>query len=147
MAKGDTKADCYLLDKCMAKYRRGRQGSVSTQGYATMIRWHYKLWREAMGMSMISSLFWTGMNLVCGVFKKLHYVKSVVVTEHENLEAVLFDLISFGLDERGDCHVPLSVDWECLWKWRFNKVCRLFVWMDCKDLKSGTTVWLRFLSL
>ena len=48
-----------------------------------MIRWHYKLWREAMGMSMISSLFWTGMNLVCGVFKKLHYVKSVVVAEHE----------------------------------------------------------------
>ena len=77
------KADCYLLDKCLAKYRRGRQGSVSTHGYATMIRWHYKLWREAMGMSMISSLFWTGMNLVCGVFKKLHYVKSVVVAEHE----------------------------------------------------------------
>ena len=77
------KADCYLLDECLAKYRRGRQGSVSTHGYATMIRWHYKLWREAMGMSMISSLFWTGMNLVCGVFKKLHYVKSVVVAEHE----------------------------------------------------------------
>ena len=77
------KADCYLLDECLAKYRRGRQGSVSTHGYATMIRWHYKLWRKAMGMSMISSLFWTGMNLVCGVFKKLHYVKSVVVAEHE----------------------------------------------------------------
>lgn len=77
------KADCYLLDECLAKYRRGRQGSVSTHGYATMIRWHYKLWREAMGMTMISSLFWTGMNLVCGVFKKLHYVKSVVVADHE----------------------------------------------------------------
>lgn len=34
----------------------------------------------------------------------------------KKLEAVLFDLISFGLGERGDCHVPLSVDWECLWK-------------------------------
>lgn len=34
----------------------------------------------------------------------------------KNLEAVLFDLISFGLDERVARHVPWSVDWECLWK-------------------------------
>lgn len=34
----------------------------------------------------------------------------------KNLEVVLFDLISFGLGERGDSHVPLAVDWECLWK-------------------------------
>lgn len=34
----------------------------------------------------------------------------------KNLEAVLFDLVSFGLVKRADCHVPLSVDWECLWK-------------------------------
>ena len=69
------KEDCYLLDECLAKYRRGRVGSVSTHGYATMIKWHYKLWHEAMKMNPISSLFWTGMNLVCGVFKKIHYVK------------------------------------------------------------------------
>ena len=41
------KADCYLLDEVLAKYRRGRVGSVSTHGYGTMIRWHYKLWHEA----------------------------------------------------------------------------------------------------
>ena len=70
------KADCYLLDECLAKYRRGRKGSVSTHGYATMIRWHYKLWHEAMEMNTLASLFWTGMNLVCGVYKKLHYVKN-----------------------------------------------------------------------
>ena len=69
------KADCYLLDECLARYRRGRKGSVSTHGYMTMIRWHYKLWHEAMGMNAISSLFWTGMNLVCGVCKKLYFVK------------------------------------------------------------------------
>lgn len=33
-----------------------------------------------------------------------------------NIENVLFRLISIGLGERGDCHVPLSVAWECLWK-------------------------------
>ena len=69
------KEDCYLLDECLAKYRRGRVGSVSTHGYATMIKWHYKLWHEVMKMNLISSLFFTGMNLVCGVFKKIHYVK------------------------------------------------------------------------
>ena len=69
------KEDCCLLDECLAKYRRGRVGSVSTHGYTTMIKWHYKLWHEAMKMNHISSLFWTGINLVCGVFKKIHYVK------------------------------------------------------------------------
>lgn len=68
------KEDCYLLDECLAKYRRGRVGSVSTHGYTTMIKWHYKLWHEAMKMNPVSSLFWTGMNLICGVIKKLRYV-------------------------------------------------------------------------
>lgn len=75
------KADCYLLDECLARYRRGRKGSVSTHGYATMIRWHYKLWHEAMGMNAVASLFWTGMNLICGVYKKLRYVKHVAVVD------------------------------------------------------------------
>ena len=69
------KADCYFLDECLAKYRRGRAGSISTHGYTTMIKWHYKLWHKAMHMSPISSFFWTGMNLVCGVYKKIVYVK------------------------------------------------------------------------
>lgn len=75
------KADCYLLDECLARYRRGRKGSVSTHGYGTMIRWHYKLWHEAMGMNAVASLFWTGMNLVCGVYKKLRYVKHVAIED------------------------------------------------------------------
>ena len=75
------KADCYLLDECLAKYRRGRKGSVSTHGYATMIRWHYKLWHEAMGMNVWASMFWTGMNLICGVFKKLYYVNKMAVAD------------------------------------------------------------------
>lgn len=69
------KADLHLLDECLAKYRRGRVGSISTHGYTTMIKWHYKLWHEAMGMNPVASLFWTGVNLVCGVFKKVRYVK------------------------------------------------------------------------
>lgn len=71
------KTGCHYLDEVLAKYRRGRVGSVSTHGYTTMIKWHYKLWHEAMEMNAIASLFWTGMNLVCGVYKKLVYVKKV----------------------------------------------------------------------
>lgn len=72
-----SKTDCYLLDECLAKYRRGRVGSVSTHSYLTMIKWHYKLWHKAEGKNAISSLFWTCMNLGFGVFKKLFYVKKI----------------------------------------------------------------------
>lgn len=71
------KTDCFMLDECLAKYRRGRTGSVSTHGYTTMIKWHYKLWHEAEGKNVISSLFWTFMNLCFGVFKKIFYVKKI----------------------------------------------------------------------
>lgn len=75
------KSNCHLLDECLARYRRGRIGSVSTHGYITMIRWHYKLWHEAMGMNALPSLFWTGVNLLCGVYKKLHYVKRFTIAD------------------------------------------------------------------
>ena len=71
------KADCYLLPEVLAKYRRGRAGSVSTHGITTMIGWHYKLWREAEKRSVIASLWLTGVNLVCGLYKKKKYVKHI----------------------------------------------------------------------
>jgi glycosyltransferase involved in cell wall biosynthesis len=69
------KADCYLLDENLAKYRRGRAGSISTHGYATLIKWHYKLFREAEDMDPISSFIITCINMVCGFYKKKRYVK------------------------------------------------------------------------
>jgi hypothetical protein len=60
------KADCYLLDECLAKYRRGRAGSVSSHSVATMIKWHYKLFRDAEGMNSLVSLWHTGINLLFG---------------------------------------------------------------------------------
>lgn len=68
-------ADCYLLDGVLADYRRGRSGSISSHGYMTLIRWHYKLWHEAEGKNAIVSVFWTFVNLICGIFKKLFFVK------------------------------------------------------------------------
>jgi lipopolysaccharide/colanic/teichoic acid biosynthesis glycosyltransferase/glycosyltransferase involved in cell wall biosynthesis len=69
------KADCYLLDEILGQYRKGRVGSVSTHSIRTMIGWHYKLYREAEDMGILSSLFNTGRNLVFGFYKKKRYVR------------------------------------------------------------------------
>ena len=69
------KAECYLLPEVLAKYRRGRSGSVSSHSIMTMIKWHYKLFHEAEKMGFFASLWHTGVNLVCGFYKKLKYVK------------------------------------------------------------------------
>ena len=71
------KADCYLLPEVLARYRRGRNGSVSSHGIMTMIGWHYKLWHDAEKRSAVASLWLTGVNLVCGFYKKMKYVKRV----------------------------------------------------------------------
>lgn len=74
------KADCLLLPECLAKYRRGRAGSISSNGVIKMIKWHYKLFREAESMGVLSSLWHAGINLVCGFLKKIVYVHKVVVS-------------------------------------------------------------------
>ena len=69
------KSDCYLLDEYLGKYRKGRAGSVSTHSIKTMIRWHYKLFREAEKQGKIRSMINTGRNMVFGFYKKKRYVK------------------------------------------------------------------------
>lgn len=71
------KADCYLLDEYLAQYRKGRSGSISTQSLTTMIKWHYKLFREAEKQVVIKSCYSTLKNLVFGLYKKKKYVKRV----------------------------------------------------------------------
>ena len=69
------KANCYLLDEDLASYRRGRQGSISTHSYKKLLKWHYKLFREADGHSSVSALALTAQNVVFGMMKKVRYVK------------------------------------------------------------------------
>ena len=68
-------ADCYLLNKCLSRYRKGRVGSVSTHSIKTMIGWHYKLYRDAEQLGVLESVFNTGRNLIFGFYKKKRYVK------------------------------------------------------------------------
>jgi len=71
------KADCYLLNENLAQYRRGRIGSVSSHSILTMIGWHYKLWHEAEKKGMVASLWYTFVNLICGLYKKIKYIRHI----------------------------------------------------------------------
>ena len=68
------KAKCYLLPEFLASYRK-RRGSISNHSYRALIKWHYKLFREAEGMNPVSSAFNTCRNLGFGFIKKVKYVK------------------------------------------------------------------------
>lgn len=68
------RADCYLLDKALARYRK-RHGSISNHGYVKLIKWHYKLFREAERKNPVIAFILTGRNLFFGVIKKIRYVK------------------------------------------------------------------------
>jgi Glycosyltransferases involved in cell wall biogenesis len=72
--KACRKADCYLLPETLASYRK-RGGSISRHSYVALIKWHYKLYREAEGLNPVSSLWITGRNLFFGVWKKIKYVE------------------------------------------------------------------------
>ena len=69
------KADCYLLNQTLARYRSGRAGSISTQSIKTMIGWHYKLFRENEKKNPVFAAFHTCRNLFFGMIKKAIYVK------------------------------------------------------------------------
>ena len=69
------KVDSYLLDECLAQYRKGRIGSVSSHSFRTMIGWHYKLFHDAENQNSLRSAINTGRNLVFGFYKKRRYVE------------------------------------------------------------------------
>ena len=68
------KADCHLLAENLATYRK-RSGSISNHSYMALVKWHYKLYREAERLNPITSLWITGRNLFFGVWKKIKYVE------------------------------------------------------------------------
>ena len=68
------KANCYLLEETLARYRK-RSGSISNHNYCKLIKWHYKLFREAEQKGILPSLFYTCQNIFWGVFKKIVYIK------------------------------------------------------------------------
>ena len=74
--KVSTKCNCYLLDEKLAFYRRGRAGSISTNSIKTLIKWHYKLYKEADEQNNLMASFNTARNLIFGLYKKIRYVRN-----------------------------------------------------------------------
>lgn len=72
--KAIKKANCYLFKENLAKYRK-RSGSISRGSYTSLIKWHYRLFREVEGSSKLVAAFFTANNLFWGVVKKVFYVK------------------------------------------------------------------------
>lgn len=67
------KADCFLLNETLAKYRK-RSGSISNHGYLKLIKWHYILYKKGMHKNTIVSAFLTARNLLFGTIKKFVYI-------------------------------------------------------------------------
>lgn len=69
------KADCHYMDAQCGFYRK-RTGSISHHGYVALIKWHYRLFNQSLGMNKFASVILTCNNLFFGVIKKVFYVKS-----------------------------------------------------------------------
>jgi len=70
------KADCYLLDQDLFAYNK-HDGSVSSTSYLTLILWHYRLWHHVEKKNLLAATWWTAINIICGIYKKLRYVQTV----------------------------------------------------------------------
>lgn len=68
------KADCYLLEECLGKYRR-RANSITPKPLWQRIWAHYPLFRVAEEMNPVRAAFWVVMNVFGNAYKKMKYVK------------------------------------------------------------------------
>ena len=72
--KAIKKANCYLLNENLAKYRI-RTGSISNHNVLKLIKYHYLLYRNGEKMNFLVSSFNTVRNLFFGTIKKIKYYK------------------------------------------------------------------------
>lgn len=70
------KANCFLLNENLAKYRK-RSGSISNSNYFSLVKWHYRLFHEALSINTINASLLTMNNLFWGIIKKIFYVKKL----------------------------------------------------------------------
>lgn len=68
------KVDCYLLNEELAMYRK-RNGSISNHSYVSLIKWHYKLYKDIENKNAILAVNNTMRNLLFGLIKKIVFVK------------------------------------------------------------------------
>lgn len=74
--KAIKKANCHLLNMNLARYRK-RAGSISNSSYLSLVKWHYRLFRDVESYNGFWAFSLTINNLFWGVIKKLFYIKSI----------------------------------------------------------------------
>lgn len=77
--KVSKKCPAYLLNDAFAMYRVRTSGSIMdrNKGSFSRIKYNYVLFRDGEKMSTIYALFWTGMNMLFGTFKKAIYRRKI----------------------------------------------------------------------
>lgn len=70
------KATCYLLPDVLSCYRK-RNNSITSQNYFNLIKWHYRLFRNAEKELLPVALWHTFVNIIFGLAKKIIYVNKV----------------------------------------------------------------------
>jgi len=70
------KANCYLLPKTLAYYRRGKN-TISSGGKSKLFPYHVALYKKVFGYSTFKSFLCASRNVFYYIHKKLRYVKNV----------------------------------------------------------------------
>lgn len=75
------KADCYLLDLPLSKYRIRTFGNITIRSgwkRISLLRWHYDLYTKGEGLSSISAFFLTFVNIVFYIWRRIAYFKKEI---------------------------------------------------------------------
>ena len=67
----------YLLNEVLATYRVRSSGSVMnrSKGPLSRLKFNYYMWHQGERMNSVAAAFWTSVNLVFGVLKKIFFKK------------------------------------------------------------------------
>lgn len=66
------KSDAHRLPECLSYYIK-HDDSITGGSKLRLVKWHYRLFRQALGKNPLTAAVLTANNLVHGVWKKLHY--------------------------------------------------------------------------
>lgn len=70
------KSDAHRLPECLSYYIK-HDDSITGGSKLRLVKWHYRLFRQALGKNPVTAAVLTANNLVHGVWKKLHYRQPV----------------------------------------------------------------------
>lgn len=70
------KSDAHRLPECLSYYIK-HDDSITGGSKLRLVKWHYRLFRQALGKNPVIAAVLTANNLVHGVWKKLHYRQPV----------------------------------------------------------------------